>query len=313
MNLLNKLGTGLALGGAVAGVSAQALAADGFENSRTKLVEGVSEMSYEFDPSAVALMDLIGGAQDSGDDGFVSRIEGAVGTSVVPEGELKGSPLSVFMNTGIHSKYRVDGGFALSEGAVNQSIFDVSMADALGEGTRIGAYVWENFDFNTNGFTELDVGGYVSFPIAERFAGGKLGGDLELAVWDFGNFADGTLGPSQSVGLMSRLNYSGLVDLTIELTQMLSDGCGREYDLIASKPFDLGKFGDFDLAITPQASVSYLENFFGVDGLSNIQYGAGLSATRGNFSIEGYIEQQEPFKDDFESGPVFGARMRFGF
>jgi len=222
-------------------------------------------------------------------------------------------PFSVYMSTGFHSKYRVDGGFTLSDGVVNQSIVDVSKSDVLGKGTTLGGYVWQNFDFKTRGISELDIAGYVNFPLRDNFLGGKLGGALELALWDFGNIANGSITQNQAVGLMGRLNYSGPIDATFELTQMLSDGRGREYDLILSKSFDLGKVGDVTINATPNFSVSYLDDFFGITGLSNVQYGLSVGANKGNFSLEAYVEQQEALLNVFESGPVFGIKASLGF
>lgn len=220
------------------------------------------------------------------------------------------SPTGLFVKSTFATKYRVAGGFTMGEGPVNQSLVAVSKPNILMEGDNAEAYIWSNFDFDTSSFSEVDVGIDYSFPIAEKFLGGKLGGYFELAHWEY---PDGALGDNDK-GLIGKLNYEGPINATLKGTQMFTSGQGRELDLIISKPISLGETREgTKFTLTPTVSTAYLDNFFGYRGITNVQYGADFSIKEGNKSLEFFVRQQEGFQAGMEDGPVAGFGISIGF
>ena len=97
------------------------------------------------------------------------------------------------------------------------------------------------------------------------------------------------------------------------MTQLLTSGCGREFNLNICKPFTLYESDNgTTIALAPMVSTSYLDNFF-ADGFSNVQYGTDLFVKNGNTSFDIFLRQQEGLQDGFEDGIVVGAGFSYSF
>ncbi|MEK6824334.1 MAG: hypothetical protein AABY02_00610 [Nanoarchaeota archaeon] len=217
--------------------------------------------------------------------------------------------MNFFVRSTFVSKYRISAGFVLSDEPVNQTLFSASKSNVLTNGDVFDGYVWVNTDLESGSLAEVDFGADYTFPISDDFAGGKLGGYVELAHWEY---PDGRLGDNDK-GLITKLNYSGPVDVCLKMTQLLTSGCGREFNLNICKPFTLYESDNgTTIALAPMVSTSYLDNFF-ADGFSNVQYGADLFVKNGNTSFDIFLRQQEGLQDGFEDGIVVGAGFSYSF
>ena len=83
-------------------------------------------------------------------------------------------------------------------------------------------------------------------------------------------------GGKNDVGILS-FNYGGLpVDLGLGLTKLLDDE-GLQITGNVSKNVGIGTLGGFNLSITPSASFTVTDKYFGVSGHTNDIYGLTLS------------------------------------
>ena len=123
-------------------------------------------------------------------------------TNVSYSGELGESPLNFFVKSTFVSKYRISAGFVLSDEPVNQTLFSVSKSNVFMENDVLDGYIWENTDLESGSLAEADFGADYTFPISDDFVGGKLGGYVELAHWEY---PDGRLGDNDK-GLITKLN-----------------------------------------------------------------------------------------------------------
>lgn len=221
----------------------------------------------------------------------------------------KEKPFSLFVKNTVASRYHTVTGFIMSDGPVNQSLVSLSKPNVFMEGDVLDGYVWSNLDLKTGTLSEVDFGIDYTFPIADKFLGGKLTGYAELAHWEY---PDGRLGDNDKT-LIGKLTYEGPLIASVKATQLLTSGRGRSYELALSKPFELFKNNDTSLTLTPIVSTAYLGDFYDSNGISNVQAGADLSLKHENMSFDAYIRQQEGLQEGFQDQTLFGIGVSFSF
>ena len=74
----------------------------------------------------------------------------------------------------------------------------------------------------------------------------------------------------------------------------------------------------FDVRISPEVGTTYVDDFLGTSGFSEIEYGACISAERENFNLEGCVTQQKAIHDFFgrkvdKNEPAIGINFRYEF
>ncbi len=173
--------------------------------------------------------------------------------------------VNVSANTTIASDYVTRAGFVVGDGPVNQNTISANYGN-------LSAFVWNNYDLGDKEMKEVEVGVGYNHKIND-----KVSSRLSVQHWEYPSS-----GGHNDV-VESGIHYSGKVETDMILTHLMSGDSkgGNMIHLKIAKPFQLK-----DATLTPNVNATYLDDFFGLDGVSKTYAGISASKKIGDFNVE---------------------------
>ncbi len=196
----------------------------------------------------------------------------------------KNTVIHPYVETAFVSDYVQKHG-AVMNGQGRQDLVNFDLND------RLSAFVWQNYSHEEKAVNERDFGFCYKLPLTD-----KLSARVGYQYWDY---PSGTFGEHDEA-LKAGAHYKSLVNLDFDLTQLIPNDqgnfkteSGTRYYLKASKDFPVGKIFGCDVTLTPSISTSYIDNYYGNSGLSQVTPGINLGISKGNFNANFFINKQD--------------------
>jgi len=116
--------------------------------------------------------------------------------------------------------------------------------------------------------------------------------------------------------LKAGAHYSGKLDLDYDFTQLLPNKnteSGTRHYFEVSKTFPIGKIAGAEVSVRPSLSTSYIDNYYGNSGLSQITPGVNLGVKKGKLGINLFVEKQFSQNPQIEDITWSGIRIGWTF
>jgi len=208
--------------------------------------------------------------------GLASLVSGCGSNNVLVDKNLVTKP---YVETAVVSDFVARHG-AFLKGQVRQDLVNIDLND------RLSAFIWQNYSHKEKAINERDFGVNYSIPIND-----KLSARVGYQYWDY---PSGTFGDHDEA-LKAGVHYSGKIDLDYDLTQLLPVGStesGTRHYWKLSKSFPVYKKDDLSVSLTPSISTAYIDNYYGVTGLSQVTPGLNLGIQKGNLNVNLFVNKQ---------------------
>lgn len=138
--------------------------------------------------------------------------------------------------------------------------------------------IWQNQFLGEKGISERDYCLSYSAPLTSN-----LTANVGYQYWDYPNERFGNFDSVETAGL----NYSGKIDASLTYTHLNKNSAtenGNRAHLKLSKSISLLE-GKTKVSLTPSLATAYINNFYGVSGMSQASAGLNLGISRGNLSL----------------------------
>ncbi len=172
---------------------------------------------------------------------------------------------------------------------------------------RLSGYVWQNYSFKEKAFNERDVRVWYTYPISSNLS--------VNAGYHYFDYPTGTFGDYDSA-LVGGAKYKGIMDLDLDITHLIPNkntDSGTRIYAKASKKIPVFKKKDLEIALTPNISTSYIDDYFNLSGLSQVTPGINLGITKGNFNVNFFLNNQNGLISEIPSFNWAGLSVGYRF
>ncbi|MBP7708513.1 hypothetical protein KA107_02415 [Candidatus Pacearchaeota archaeon] len=201
-----------------------------------------------------------------------------------------------YIQTTLTSDYMAPQG-AVADGKSRQDWISVNPTKNLTLG------IWENYSFKEHAVNDRDYVSSLGVPINSN-----LTASVGFQYW---TYPTGSFGNFDSAETAS-LQYSGLIDGELKYTHLNRDSQterGERVQAGLSKTINLTK----DFLLKPFLSTCYVDNYYGLNGFSQVTPGISLNLSKGNFNASASASTQKGLVDSIKDKSYWSVSVGYQF
>ncbi len=234
----------------------------------------------------------------------VTGLAGLIG--FLPIGCAENQKPDIYVQSTIATNYVFGSGHIIGRkdpkkhGGVNQNLVSLSKGNLSG-------FIWSSYDFQDKELHEIDVGVDYAISINDKLS-------LTAGYWRW-NYPSELLGEHGDNVLNAGASYKGKIDFDARIIHLIAHDNVEDGDFFSgkiSKTFPVYKKKNLKVSITPDISIGYSDNFYGVHGLTTITPGASLNFQKGKFDFSLFVNVQDG-KSGAEDLTYGGVRFGWAF